>query len=75
MRILILGATAVRGHHLRRSPEKLPEDLSSNESLVIIKGTLTDADAPKGPSKASDVVLSALGPWPTTPRDPPRQGI
>ncbi|KAF5336854.1 hypothetical protein D9611_003460 [Ephemerocybe angulata] len=87
MRILILGATGPSGILLiretlatykqcaviiyARSPEKLPEDLSSNESLVIIKGTLTDADALERAVEGVDVVLSALGPLANHPAGTP----
>ncbi|KAJ2933565.1 hypothetical protein H1R20_g3490, partial [Candolleomyces eurysporus] len=77
-RLLILGATGACGVLLirealqtykqctiivyARSPEKLPEDLSSNESIIVIQGQLTDQDALGKALEGVDVVLSSLGP-------------
>jgi len=80
MRFLILGATGPSGILLirktlelypeativifARSPNKLPEDLSqNNSSITIIKGELTDLDALSTAVQGGvTVVLSALGP-------------
>jgi putative NADH-flavin reductase len=77
-RLLILGATGPSGILLirealrvydqcivvvyARSPEKLPEDLSSNNSVIVIKGDLTDREALAQALEGVDAVLSALGP-------------
>jgi len=78
MRFLILGGTGPTGIHLiretlkvyegstavvyARAPEKLPEDLTSHPSIVIIKGVLEDLEAFEKAVEGVDVVLSALGP-------------
>ncbi|RDB29044.1 hypothetical protein Hypma_015142 [Hypsizygus marmoreus] len=78
MRILILGATGGIGILLIRqvlkiyqsctiilyvrSPEKIPDDLKENPSLIIIKGQLEDEDALSKAMEDVDVVVSALGP-------------
>lgn len=78
MRILILGATGPTGILLIRqalqdyqsctiilyvrSPEKIPDDLTSNPSIIIIKGQLDDHDALSKAMEGVTVVLSALGP-------------
>lgn len=79
MRVLVLGATGPCGiliirealavNHTvvvyARSPQKLPEDISSHSSIIVIQGELTDADALSKAMEGVDAVLSALGP-PTT---------
>jgi len=78
MRFLVLGATGPSGVLFirealsvyqsctivvyARNPQKLPPDLASHASLVIIKGELTDADALSKALEGVDAVLSALGP-------------
>lgn len=78
MRFLVLGATGPSGVLFirealsvyqsctivvyARNPQKLPPDLASHASLVIIKGELTNADALYKAFAGIDVVLSALGP-------------
>lgn len=76
MRILVLGGTGPAGivvirealarlHHVvvyARSPEKLPEDLKSNPTVVIIKGELLDSDSVSKAMEGVDAVVSALGP-------------
>ncbi|KAJ2919277.1 hypothetical protein MD484_g1102, partial [Candolleomyces efflorescens] len=86
-RLLILGATGACGIQLiretlqtykqctiivyARSPEKLPEDLSSNEAIITIQGQLTDQDALGKALEGVDVVLSALGPGAMHPAGTP----
>lgn len=78
MHILILGATGPVGILLIqqalqtyqsctiilyvRSPEKIPQHLASNPSIIIINGQLDDRDALSKAMEGVDVVLSALGP-------------
>ena len=78
MRILILGATGGIGLLLireilaspsdaeivvyARSPNKLPDDLSSHPSLTIVKGTLEDLETLDTAMVGTTIVLSALGP-------------
>jgi hypothetical protein len=78
MRVLIFGATGAVGICLIRealsvlqsctlvlyvrSPEKFPDDISSNPAVVIIKGQLDDLDALSKAMEGVDSVLSALGP-------------
>lgn len=81
MRFLILGATGPSGILLvrktlevysdssiilfARSPQKVPEDLTNNSSITIIKGEFTDLDILSNAIESSggiDAVLSALGP-------------
>lgn len=78
MRILILGATGPVGLSLCReallsiqdsslvlyvrSPEKVPDDLTSNSRVVVITGQLTDIDALTKAMEGIDAVCSALGP-------------
>lgn len=86
-RLLILGATGACGILLirealqtykqctivvyARSPQKLPEDLSSNESVIVIQGQLTDHDTLGKALEGVDVVLSALGPSASHPAGTP----
>jgi len=78
IRILILGATGPSGILLVRqalqkyesctlvlyvrSPEKVPDDLASHPSVVIIQGQLEDIDKLAKAIEGVEVVLSALGP-------------
>jgi nucleoside-diphosphate-sugar epimerase len=76
MRILVLGGTGPTGQavirealahsHIvvvyARSPEKLSEDISSNPSVVIIKGQLSDSDNVSKAMEGVHAVISALGP-------------
>lgn len=45
-----------------RSPEKLPDDISSHPDVVVIKGQLTDTDALSKAMEGVDAVISTLGP-------------
>ena len=87
MRFLILGATGPSGLLLvrqalvaypqgvvviyARSPEKLPADLATNPSVIVVKGPLEDLDALENALQGVDVILSALGPGPWHPSDTP----
>ncbi|TCD62941.1 hypothetical protein EIP91_006204 [Steccherinum ochraceum] len=76
MRLLILGGTgpaglqliqqALAANHilviLARSPQKLPQDISSHPSVTVVEGQLTDADAISKAVQGVHAVLSALGP-------------
>jgi len=78
MRILILGSTGPTGILLIRqalqsyqscviilyvrSPEKIPDDLRANTSIIVIRGQLDDHDALSKAMEGVDIVLSALGP-------------
>ena len=76
MRVLILGATGpsglllvqealAAGHTVVlyvRSPQKLPEDITSNTSVTVVEGQLNDEAALSGALEGVDAVLSALGP-------------
>jgi len=78
MRILILGATgptgillirealaAPQGHTVVlyvRSPDKLPEDISTNPAITVVKGDLEDLDAISKAMDGVEAVISALGP-------------
>jgi putative NADH-flavin reductase len=76
MRILILGGTGAIGlllirealehHHTvtvyARSPEKLPEDITKNTAVVVIKGQLLDEDQLSKAMEGVNAVISALGP-------------
>lgn len=78
MRFLILGATGPSGILIvrktleiypdasivifARSPQKIPEDISQNPAITLLKGELTDLDILSTAIKDVDVVLSALGP-------------
>ncbi|KAJ7456620.1 NAD-binding protein [Mycena latifolia] len=45
-----------------RSPDKIPEDLSTNPSCIIVQGQLDDMDSLSKAMEGADIVLSALGP-------------
>ena len=45
-----------------RTPSKLPESITSNPSVKVVKGELGDREALKGALTGVDAVLSALGP-------------
>lgn len=78
MRILILGATGPVGILLIRqalqkynsctlvlyvrSPEKIPDDLVNNPSVIIVQGQLQDTDKLTKAMEGVEVVVSALGP-------------
>lgn len=76
MHVLVLGATSSTGISLvretldsghtvtiyARSPRKLPEPFSSNPSITIIQGQLTDVDSINKAMVGVDAVLSVLGP-------------
>jgi len=89
MRLLVLGGTGPTGialitealshSHLvvvyARSPGKLPESITSNPSVTIVEGQLTDVDQLSVAMQGVDAVLSALGPavksGPFYPNDTP----
>ncbi|KAF8519334.1 NAD-P-binding protein [Hysterangium stoloniferum] len=76
MHVLVIGATGgvgllvieylLRESHTvviyARTPSKLPENLSSNPSVTVIKGELTDREALKTALTGVHGVISALGP-------------
>jgi len=76
MRVLVLGGTGAAGiliirecllaDHIvviyARSPEKLPEDISKDLRVIVIKGSLEDEDAMAKSMEGVHAVLSALGP-------------
>ena len=78
MRFLILGATGPSGILIvrktleiypdasivifARSPQKVPQDLTQNPVITLIKGEFTDLDILSTAVQGVDVVLSALGP-------------
>jgi nucleoside-diphosphate-sugar epimerase len=82
MRVLVLGGTGASGNliireclqadHIvvvyARSPEKLPEDISKDSRVVVIKGSLEDEEALAKSMEGVQAVLSALGP--STSRGP-----
>ncbi|KAJ7494775.1 hypothetical protein B0H11DRAFT_918427 [Mycena galericulata] len=77
-RVLIFGSTGPTGVFLVRetlvafegsaiilyvrTPEKLPEDLKTNPSCIVIQGELNDMDSISKAMEGVDIVLSALGP-------------
>jgi len=78
MRFLILGATGPSGILIvrktleiypdasivifARSPQKIPQDISQNPAITLLKGEFTDLDILSTAIKDVDVILSALGP-------------
>lgn len=81
MRVIVLGATGPTGilvvrEFLRvypegsavlyvRNPSKIPQDISSNAKVSVVKGELTDKEALTSAFESGgqvDAVLSALGP-------------
>lgn len=87
MRFLVLGATGPAGILLvrealdtykhctvviyARSPGKIPEDITSNKSIVIIEGQLDDFEEVSKALEGVHVVLSALGPSANHPANTP----
>ncbi|CAH0046618.1 unnamed protein product [Clonostachys solani] len=75
-KVLVLGATGPSGISLLRellyrehstvayvrSPSKIPEDISSNPLLTVIKGDMNDREALTKALSGVDIVLSLLGP-------------
>lgn len=78
MHVLVLGGTGAIGlliirdlllaQHtvviFARSPQKLPDDITSNSNVTVVKGELTDATAIAGALKGVHAVVSALGKGP-----------
>ena len=76
MHLLVLGGTGPCGIQLiqqslelnhtvvvyARSPQKLPADISTNPSVTVVQGELTDAEKLSSAMQGVDAVLSALGP-------------
>ena len=76
MRVLVLGGTGAIGvlqirdlldasHTVvvyARSPEKLPDDITTNSGVTIVKGDLTDEAALAGALDGVQAVVSSLGP-------------
>ncbi|THG93413.1 hypothetical protein EW145_g8382, partial [Phellinidium pouzarii] len=76
MHVLVLGGTGGIGPLLirellvaehtvvvyARSPQKVPSDISSNPSVTIVKGDLTDAGAMSSALAGVHAVVSVLGP-------------
>lgn len=83
MRFLILGATGPSGILIvqktlelypeatviifARSPDKLPQDITQNSAVTIIKGELTDLEVLSTAIQGVNVILSALGPLASHP--------
>jgi putative NADH-flavin reductase len=81
MRVLIFGATGPSGILLTRellqlsdttvvvyvrNPQKLPEDLSANDAVRVVKGTLNSYDDIERTMEGVDAVISLLGPTGTS---------
>ncbi|EMD41442.1 hypothetical protein CERSUDRAFT_120527 [Gelatoporia subvermispora B] len=76
MHVLVLGGTGPSGIKLieealfashtiviyARSPQKIPSTITSNSSVTVVEGELTDADALDQAMHGVHAVLSALGP-------------
>jgi putative NADH-flavin reductase len=78
MRLLLLGCTGSTGilvarEALRvfqgctlilyaRSPDKIPEDLSSHQCVIIVQGELNDPGSLEKALEGADAVVSTLGP-------------
>ena len=76
MHLLILGATGACGIQLIqqalaldhtvvlyvRSPQKLPESITSSPSVTVVEGSLTDSEKFSAALEGVHAVLSALGP-------------
>ncbi|KAA1475396.1 NAD(P)-binding protein [Dentipellis sp. KUC8613] len=85
MRVLVLGGTGAIGKLLvqealaakhvvvvyARSPQKLPESITSHRDVVIVKGELQDEEALAKAMEGVHAVLSALGPSVWHPRGMP----
>ena len=81
MRVLVLGGTGAIGQLMirdlleashtvvvyARSPEKLPDDITSNPNVTIVKGELADPAALSEALKGVEAVVSSLGPSRTNP--------
>ncbi|KAI0072377.1 NAD-P-binding protein [Panus rudis PR-1116 ss-1] len=76
MHLLVLGGTGPSGLLLirqaldaghtvviyARSPKKLPDDITSNPSVTLVEGQLTDEDALSRAMNGVHAIVSALGP-------------
>jgi len=89
MKILVLGGTGgvglafidecLKAQHevvvYARSPDKIPESITSHHLVSVHKGSITDADAMKSALNGVHAVISALGPsvskGPMHPSDTP----
>ena len=85
MHILVLGGTGAIGLLLirelltaehtvvvyARSPEKLPEDITSNPSVTIVKGELNDEEKVISALQGVHAVVSAFGPSASQPPGTP----
>jgi len=85
MKLLILGGTGpaglcvieealVRNYTLvifARTPSKLPERLSTDPNVSILKGSIHDEEALASALDGVDAVVSTLGPMPSQPNDLP----
>jgi len=89
MKVLVLGGTGgvglafidecLKSQHdvviYARSPDKIPENITSNPHVFVHKGSITDADAMKIALNGVHAVISALGPsvskGPMHPSDTP----
>ncbi|KAF8674577.1 Conserved hypothetical ATP binding protein [Rhizoctonia solani] len=67
---IILTRKALEAGHIVtvyvRNPAKLPEDIASHESIIVVKGELTDEDSLRHAIRHTHAILSNLGPG-TTP--------
>ncbi|OCH94145.1 NAD(P)-binding protein [Obba rivulosa] len=85
MHVLVLGGTGPSGIKLieealsashtvvvyARSPQKLPDAITSNPSVTVVEGQLSDADALEKAMQGVHAVVSALGPGAFHPSDTP----
>ncbi|KAK7214639.1 hypothetical protein V2G26_002642 [Clonostachys chloroleuca] len=83
-KVLVLGATGPSGISLLRellhrkystvayvrSPSKIPDDISSNSKLTVIKGDMDDREALTKALSGVDIILSLLGPTIGAPISP-----
>ncbi|EJD02146.1 NAD-binding protein [Fomitiporia mediterranea MF3/22] len=85
MRVLVLGGTGAIGllqirdlleaeHTVvvyARSPQKLPDDITNNPNVTVIKGELNDVDTIAMALEGVEAVVSSLGPTASNPPDTP----
>ncbi|CAG9947733.1 unnamed protein product [Clonostachys rosea f. rosea IK726] len=83
-KVLVLGATGPSGISLLRellyrkystvayvrSPSKIPDDISSNSLLTVIKGAMDDRESFTRALSGVDIILSLLGPTFGSPISP-----
>ncbi|VUC32655.1 unnamed protein product [Clonostachys rosea] len=83
-KVLVLGATGPSGISLLRellyreyatvayvrNPSKIPDDISSNSLLTVIKGAMDDKEAFAKALPGVDIIISLLGPTQGSPISP-----